>query len=148
MCSMNIQPIKPRKKVSRRVIIFAVVALSPLLLWGLLLICVQLAYWPIRAEITHIAQVSGIKPLSVECNMGIDIGTECLALYSKLSYDEHSMMLTSSGYTIVPNPNKGSDYIVATNSKVHMYASGSTGYQGSGYEDRTRITYQLNDYHN
>jgi hypothetical protein len=140
---MGQQPAKSRKKVSRRVIVFAVVALSPVILWGLLLVIMQLRYLPIRAEIARIASISGIKPLSIECRSGIDIGTVCDALYNRLTTDEQSKMLINSGYTIDIAPNDGSDYITATNSTVHIYASGGPSIGG-----KTNLSLQLNDYRN
>lgn len=145
---MRKQPAESRKKVSRTVIVFAIIALSPVILWGVLLIIMQLTYLPIRAEIAHIASASGIRPLSIDCRSGIDIGTECDAVYNRLTYDEQSKMLVSSGYTIDAAPDDGSYYITATNSRVHIYAGGGSGYKGSGFEDRTSFSFQLNDYRN
>lgn len=142
------QPIKSRQKVSRRVIVFAIIALSPIILLGILWIKMQLEYLPIRAEITRIADSSGIKPLSIECDSGIDIGVVCRALYDELTHEVHSRMLASNGYTIDATPDDGSGYIAAINSKVHIYANGSPGYEGSDYEGKTSITYQLNDFQN
>lgn len=145
---MDYQLIKPGKKVSRRVIVFVIAALSPVILWGLLLLLLQLSYLPIRVEIARIASASGIKPLSIECSTGIDTGTQCDVLYNRLTYDEQLKMLTNTGYTIDATPDDGSNYISATNSKVHMYVGGGPGYEGSRHEGKTTFTFQLNDYRN
>lgn len=145
---MESQTTKPKKIVSRKVIVFALILLSPVVLWGLWALFIQFQYLPIRGEISRIASISGIKPLSVECDSGIDIGTICRAQYNELTQDEHTKMLLNSSYTVDPTPNDGSGYISATNSKVHMYADGGPGYPGSGFEGKTSITFQLNDYNN
>lgn len=145
---MKPQTTKPKKMVSRKVIVFALILLSPVVLWGLWALLIQFQYLPIRGEISRIASISGIKPLSVECDSGIDIGTECTALYNELTQDEHTKMLLKSGYAVDPPLDDGMDYISATNSKVHIYADGGPGYPGSGIEGKTSIIFQLNDYNN
>lgn len=72
----------------------------------------------------------------------------CRTLYNELTNEEHTRMLTSNGYTIDTTPDDGSGYVDANNSKVHIYATGSPGYEGSGYEGKTSITYQFNNFHN
>lgn len=140
------QPAKSQKKVSRKIIVFAIVALSPVILWGLFFILTQLTFLPIRVEINRIESMSGIKTSSVECDSGIDTGIICRALYNKLTYAEHFSMLANSGYTIEATPNDGSNSISAINSKVHIVANGGPGYEGSGFEGKTSITFQLNGF--
>jgi hypothetical protein len=145
---MTQQPVKSGKKVSRRVIVFAIIVLSPVILLGILWIKTQLEYLPIRAEVTRIADSSGVKPISVGCASGLDIGVVCRALYNALTNEEHTRMFTDNGYTIDVTTDDGSGYVSATNSKVHIDAAGSPGYEGSGYEGKTSITYQLNNFQN
>lgn len=97
---MDQKVVESRKSVPRGVIAFAILALSPLFLWGSFVVIIQLEYLPIRTEIARIANISRIKPLSVECNNGIDIGIVCSALYNELTYDDHSKMLIANGYII------------------------------------------------
>ncbi|MET0979629.1 MAG: hypothetical protein ABWX90_00035 [Candidatus Saccharimonadales bacterium] len=145
---MDPKTTKSKTMVSHKVIVYSLIVLSPVIFWGLWVLFMQLQYLPIRGEISRIASISGLKPLSIECDSGLDIGTVCRAEYNELTEDEHSKMLKDSGYTVDMGPDDGSGYISATNSKVHIYADGGPGWEGSGFEDKTIITYQLNDYQN
>ena len=139
---MNHPPAKPRKIVSRRVIVFAIVVLSPIILWGLLSIPTQVEYFRIRAEISRIASLTGKITLSIDCRSGLDIGVECDALYDRLTYDEQSTMLSRSGYNIIETtPIDSTSTIYARYPKIHMDVNGSY-YEGT----TTNLSFQFNDY--
>lgn len=140
---MEQQPFKSRK-ISRGVIIFAIVALSPLILWGLFSIPTQIDFLRLKAEISRIASVSGVNPLSIKCATGgIDTLNRCTVNYSHLSLDEQSQMFTKSGYKIITNSYIGFNYIAANYPKDHVEATG-----GSGEAGKTSITFDFNDYRN
>jgi hypothetical protein len=141
---MDQQLVKPRKIVSRGVIIFAIVALSPLILWGLLSIPAQIDFFRLKAEISRVTSASGVKPISIECETGgIDTLNRCTANYVYLTLDQQSQMFTKSGYKIFSNSNIGFNYIAANYPKDHVEATG-----GSGDGSKTSITFDFNDYNN
>jgi hypothetical protein len=134
---MEQRPIKSKKIISRKFIVLSITALSPFILLGLILLPTQVEYFWIKKDIARIASVSNIKPLSVNCDWGIDIGTICRASYNQLTDNEVLKMLTNNGYTIEDENNYDTIYVAARNSSSHIYVTG-----GGNYDNKSNFTFQ------